>query len=418
MLGSMDQPRQPSRRTVLLGGTRHSGTNIADVGTRNRALVLDLVRRAGPVHRADLARGTGLSPQTVSNIAARLLAEGLVGHVEERALAVVSAARTAIGVHLDPAAFEAVLVDLTGTVLVAEHHDLAARAEPGAVLDAMAAAVGRLRAEAPDRDVRGVTVAVPGPVDLGEERLRTPAQLRPWSAYPLAAELTARTGTEVHLEKDAIAGAFGEAWTSPERQDLVAVHLGSGVSAAAVASGEVVRGATGNAGEFGGMPVYAHGRWTAVWEACQPLQQVRRAVAAGLIDVEVASDDAAAVRAAYARLCREPAAAGLVAEGGAALGSALAHVVELLDVPRVTIGGSAAVLGGEPFLDAVRSRLRERLPRGPHAEVAFSTAGEVAVARGAACSAIARSIDAPSPVASARRRTGGTVRARSISHPW
>lgn len=418
MLGSMEQPRQPSRRTVLHGGTSHGGTNIADVGTRNRALVLDLVRRTGPVQRVALARGTGLSAQTVSNISARLVAEGLVRQDEDRALAVVPSARAGIGVHLDPAAFEVVLVDLTGTVLAAEHHDLAARTAPGAVLDVMAAAVGRLRAEAPGQVVDGITVAVPGPIDTVSERLRTPAQLRPWSAYPLAAELAARTGAEVHLEKDAIAGAFGEAWTSPEREDLVAVHLGSGVSAAAVASGEVVRGATGNAGEFGGMPVYAHGRWTAVWEACQPLQQVRRAVSAGVLDAEVSSDDAAAVRAAYARMCREPAAAELVTEGGAALGSALAHVVELLDVPRVTIGGSAAVLGGEPFLAAVRSRLRDRLPRGPFAEVAFSTAGVVAVARGAACSAIARSLATAPRVPAVRQRTGGTVHARSISHPW
>ncbi len=414
----MEQPRQPSRHTVLHGGTPHGGTNIADVGTRNRALVLDLVRRSGPLHRVALARSTGLSAQTVSNIAARLVAEGLVREDGERALAVVPSARTGIGVHLDPAAFEVVLVDLTGTVLAAEHHDIAAHTAPAAVVDAMAAAIGRLRAEAPGRAVDGVTVAVPGPIDTVSERLGTPAQLRPWSEYPLALELAARTGAAVHLEKDAIAGAFGEAWTTPEPEDLVAVHLGSGVSAAAVASGEVVRGSTGNAGEFGGMPVFAHGRWTAVWEACQPLQQVRRAVSAGVLDAEVASDDAAAVRAAYARMCREPAAAGLVAEGGSALGSALAHVVELLDVPRVTIGGSAAVLGGERFLDAVRSRLRDRLPRGPFAEVAFSTAGVVAVARGAACSAIARSLTTAAPVPTARQRTGGSVQARSISHPW
>ena len=277
---------------MLHGGTPHGGTNIADVGTRNRALVLDLVRRTGPVPRVELARGTGLSAQTVSNIAARLVAEGLVQQDGDRALAVVPSARTGIGVHLDPAAFEAVLVDLTGTVLAAEHHDIAARTAPAAVLDAMAAAVGRLRAEAPGRVVDGITVAVPGPIDRDSERLRTPAQMRPWSAYPLAAELAARTGAEVHLEKDAVAGAFGEAWTTREPEDLVAVHLGSGLSAAAVASGEVVRGSTGNAGEFGGMPVYAHGRWTAVWEACQPLQQVRRAVSAGVLDVDVASDDA------------------------------------------------------------------------------------------------------------------------------
>lgn len=433
MLWIMAEPRQPSRRNVLHGGTERvergeragsygdsgTGTNLVHVGEHNRALVVDLVRRRGPVTRADLARSTGLSAQTVTNIAATLVRGGLLRESPDggRGLEVVATARTAVGVHLDPAHLVVVRADLTGRVLAEDHVDLDAVDDPGATLDTAAAAVGRVCADGAAVD--GIGLAVPGPIDPDGVRTGSPAQLPAWRHLPVAAELAARTGVPVRLEKDSTASALGEVWAGPAPDDLVSVFLGHGIGAATVAHGEVVRGASGNAGEFGGMPVHAHGGWTEVWEACQPLQQVRRAIDAGLLPAAVPLDRAVDVRRAFARLCALPGAAPLVAEAGAALGSALALVVELLDVPRATIGGSAALAGGTVFLTAVRRRLAERLPLGPFPTVAFTDHGEAAVARGAACSVLRAGLAMPVLVASGTGgRPGGPVPARSIAHPW
>lgn len=421
----MSEPRQPFRDAVVQGRT--GGTNLVRVGLQNRALVLDLIRRRGPFARAELMRATGLSAQTVSNIAVGLVAAGLVREVPGggRRLEVVARSRSAVGVHLDPAHLVVVRTDLTGTVLAVEHVDLDATDDPARTLDTMAAAVHRVRGGArPSLPVPvGIGLAVPGPIDPAGVRMGTPAQLPAWWALPVTDELAARTGLPVHLEKDGVASALGEVWAEPDTDDLVSVFLGHGISAATVAGGEVVRGATGNAGEFGGVPVQAHGRWTAVWEACQPLQQVRRAIAVGLLPADVPLDRASEVRHAFERLCATPSAAPLVAEAGAALGSALAHVVELLDVTRVTIGGSAALAGGDVFIAAVRERLAVRLPQGPFPTVEATAFGEASVARGAACAVLRADLAVPAPVGRGAgvgtgRRPGGPVHVRSIAHPW
>lgn len=421
----MSEPRQPLPDNVVQGRT--GGTNLVRVGVQNRALVLDLVRRRGPFARAELMRATGLSAQTVSNIAAGLVGSGLVREVPGggRQLEVVAGSRSAIGVHLDPAHLVVVRTDLTGAVLAVEHVDLDATDDPVRTLDTMAAAVHRVRGGARPRVPlpAGIGLAVPGSIDPDGVRMGTPAQLPAWWSLPVTDELAARTGLPVRLEKDGVASALGEVWSAAGADDLVSVFLGHGISAATVAAGEVVRGATGNAGEFGGMPVEAHGRWTEVWEACQPLQQVRRAIAAGLLPTGIPLDRASDVRHAFERLCTTPSAAPLVAEAGAALGSALAHVVELLDVPRVVIGGSAALAGGDVFIAAVRERLAVRLPHGPFPTVAATAFGEASVARGAACAVLQADLAVPAPVGRGTgvgtgRRPGGPVHVRSIAHPW
>ncbi|MFJ3383151.1 MULTISPECIES: ROK family transcriptional regulator [unclassified Curtobacterium] len=433
-----------------------AGQNHSSVGAHNRAVVLDIVRRSGPVTRTDLRDRTGLTAQTVSNIAARLVADGLLRE-DGRALSLDPDGRFGIGIHLDPAQVTVVLVDLAGGLVapraasgagrplagglvaprapsgagrprgadadhtrVAEHRLGAADIDdPAATIDAMAAAVEDLLARTDRTRVAGIGVAVPGPIQPDGSALGRPAQLTAWSGVPIAAELTTRTGLPVLVEKDVVASALAEWWTAPSADDLVSVYLGHGVGAGIVTGGEVVRGSTGNAGEFGGMPVHAHGRWTELWEACQPLQQVRRAVAAGLLD-PVPDDSPAAVRTAFERLCATPAARPLLAEAGTALGSALAHVVELLDVPRVVIGGSAALAGGHALLDALGARLAERLPAEAVPSVEFTTLGEDVVARGAACAVLGNepAVSAPVPRTVRMVRTGGPARPRDIAHPW
>jgi predicted ArsR family transcriptional regulator len=55
-----------------------AGTNMEHTGDFNRRVVLEAVRQHGKLSRAELARRTGLSGQTISNIAAELVAAGLL----------------------------------------------------------------------------------------------------------------------------------------------------------------------------------------------------------------------------------------------------------------------------------------------------------------------------------------------------
>ena len=55
-----------------------AGTNIGGANEHNRRVVMQGLRVNGAMSRAQIARGTGLVPQTVSNIIEELEREGLV----------------------------------------------------------------------------------------------------------------------------------------------------------------------------------------------------------------------------------------------------------------------------------------------------------------------------------------------------
>ncbi|WP_282957232.1 winged helix-turn-helix transcriptional regulator, partial [Streptomyces hirsutus] len=100
-----------------------AGVNLLGLRSHNTALVLDLLRTAGAegISRLELAERTGLTPQAVSKITARLRADGLAADAGRRAstggkprtvLRLVPEAGHAVGVHLDRDELRAVLVDL------------------------------------------------------------------------------------------------------------------------------------------------------------------------------------------------------------------------------------------------------------------------------------------------------------------
>ncbi|MFF5309338.1 ROK family transcriptional regulator [Streptomyces massasporeus] len=130
-------------------GVGGGGVNLLALRSHNAALVLDLLRTAGDegISRLELAERTGLTPQAVSKITARLREDGLVAEAGRRAstggkprtvLRLVPEAGHAVGVHLDRDEVRVVLVDLRGTV-VGERR---AALDLGAGAEAVLGAVG------------------------------------------------------------------------------------------------------------------------------------------------------------------------------------------------------------------------------------------------------------------------------------
>ncbi|WP_416351824.1 ROK family transcriptional regulator [Streptomyces sp. NEAU-H22] len=130
-------------------GAGGGGVNLLALRSHNAALVLDLLRTAGDegISRLELAERTGLTPQAVSKITARLREDGLVAEAGRRAstggkprtvLRLVPEAGHAVGVHLDRDEVRVVLVDLRGTV-VGERR---AALDLGAGAEAVLGAVG------------------------------------------------------------------------------------------------------------------------------------------------------------------------------------------------------------------------------------------------------------------------------------
>ncbi|MFB7366095.1 ROK family transcriptional regulator [Streptomyces hydrogenans] len=337
------------------------GANLSALRGHNAALVLDLLRTAGEagISRLELAGRTGLTPQAVSKITARLRAEGLAAEAGRRAstggkprtvLRLVPTAASAVGVHLDRDALTLALTDLTGTPLAVRHHPLTLADGPDPVLAAVtegvralldeaapgAAGTGREAGGEPGGrpPVLGVGVAMPGPLD---HRAGVPGRVTGapvWEGCAVREVLEARLGLPVALDKDTNAAALGLAVRPGAPRSFAYVHLGTGLGAGLVVDGAPLRGERTGAGELGHQTVQLDG------PPCG-------CGARGCLEV----------------LCLAAVARGELPEAARILGTGAANLVRLLDIDRVLLGGR--VVRGAPgvFADGVTAVLAGlRLP--------------------------------------------------------
>ncbi|MFJ8184386.1 ROK family protein [Streptomyces sp. NPDC096105] len=344
------------------------GANLLALRSHNTALVLDLLRTAGAegISRLELAERTGLTPQAVSKITARLREEGLAAEAGRRAstggkprtvLRLVPEAGHAVGVHLDRDELRAVLADLDGTVVARRHAPLDLGAGAEAVLTRVASAVGELGAElAGGGSLLGVGVALPGPLDHRRGVLHRVTGFPEWDGFPLRDALSERLGAvPVVVDKDTNAVALGLA-VGGEGGSFAYLHLGTGLGAGLVVGGSVHRGPRTGAGEFGHQVVQLDG------PPC------------GCGD-----------RGCVEALCLAAVARGETAEAARVLGTGVANLVGLLDIDRVLVGGRTVEAAPEVFVRGVRAVLEARARRTGEEGVAVRVVpGEGRVAEGAA----------------------------------
>nr|WP_233158647.1 ROK family transcriptional regulator [Chromobacterium sp. ASV5] len=249
-----------------------SGTNLELARSHNRRAVIETVRLNGQLTRADLARLTALTPQTVSNIAGELLDAGLLlageplrdGARGQPAipLRINPDGAYSIGVQLDQQQLVAVAVDLAGQVRGRMRYP-ASRPTPAVALPLIRQALADLRA-VPGLDWRrllGMGLVMPGPFGVAGMTSVGPTTLPGWEEVD-AAGLQATLGLPVLLQKDATAAAIGERLhgIASGMQNFVYLFVGHGLGAGLFLDGRLYTGLRRNAGEVGHMIVMPDGR--------------------------------------------------------------------------------------------------------------------------------------------------------------
>ena len=228
----------------------------------NRSLVLAHLFHSGPSSRADIARSTGLTRVTVSDLVGDLIAEGLVAELGVRTESRVGKPATLVG--MQTGAFQIVAVDLTddhkmhGSVmtLVGEVVERRERSIDGAVGEAAVELLEELCRDllsAATQPVIGVGIASPGVIDpFG---LVVEAPNRGWYDLPLATRLQQSLRVPVHVANDANTRALGEFTFGAAGAASIVVTIGQGVGAGIVLDGRLVGGNHWAAGELGHLTV-------------------------------------------------------------------------------------------------------------------------------------------------------------------
>lgn len=226
----------------------------------NRRIVLNVVRRHQPISRAGVARRSGMQRSTVSAITEQLIAEqwvreGAVGNLprgrKPTFLHLNSDRAGIIGIDIQPRVTTLAVASLDSRFVAQE--EISTGSDPGDFVARLSRRINDLMRAYPRHSYEGIGISLPGRVESSSHRLIFAPNLG-WNDVDLQTPLEAATGLAVELENAANACALAELWSGRYGEgisNLVTVTVSDGIGVGMVVNGQLVRGSTGAAGEFG-----------------------------------------------------------------------------------------------------------------------------------------------------------------------
>lgn len=290
-----------------------------------------------------------------------------------------------VGVEVSSSAFRAVSIDESGmpgkTLTIPVD-----RSEPCG--PQLIRVVKDLRLEFGDFTALGL--AFPGLVDRKTQRVAFSANVPEHAEVDLVRDIQSATGIQVTIENDANAAAYGEFHLGAGRgsRNMFYITLGEGVGGAFIFGDEIWRGAAGFAGEFGYVPINSEGmRLEEVASTANIIGRTRSRFhqdnTSSLNNLEEEAITLEDIIAAARN--KDDFARMMLKRTGAYVGSAVATVINLLNVEKIVVGGEIMSVD-DLVLDAIMERALELSfkPSFDSTTIVVGSLGENAAAAGAA----------------------------------
>ena len=345
--------------------------SLAWLRERNRGRVIGVLRERGRISQADIARVTGLSRTTVHTLVTELKDSGIVHEVETSApdvrggrpavqLMLRDSSLAVVGIDFGHSHVQVAVADVAHDVLAERRCDLDVSHDARTALEVATRMVGEVLATAgvERKSVIAAGIGIPGPVDRTRGTAGSATILPGWTGVRISSEMQQRLGMPVKVENDANLGALAEmTWgAGRECSNFAYIKAATGIGAGIVIDGQLLRGASGTAGEIGhttldesGALCYCGNRGCLETVASGPA--IIALVSSGhpetltlvqVIDLAVGGD---------AR-CRRA-----ISDAGREIGVAVAGLCNLINPERVIVGGLLSRVG-ELLLQPIRESIR------------------------------------------------------------
>jgi len=380
----------------------------------NRSLVLNTIRREGPLSRTRLTELSGLSVGAVSTITNDLLEKNWIvetgegdytGGRRQVMLKLNPNAGIVVGLKLMEKRVVGAVTDLESRVLYYAERDINTQHDPRAIARVLADVIETMLAAAKVRraQVIGAGIGLAGAIDAQNGIVHLSPFFH-WRDVPLARLVEERLHLPVYIDNDVNTLTMTEQLFGPGQHasNFVVITVGRGIGMGIVVNHELYQGTRGGAGEVGHITVDAGGppcdcgkRGCLEAIAADPavirlVREKRRAN--GLGGPEPATlEDVVALAAQGDMVARDA-----LQQSGRFLGIGLATVVNLFSPSLVIISGEG-VIAGDYRLAPMFEALREHTFNGllDNVEVVVQHADDRAWARGAASLVIGKLFESP-----------------------
>lgn len=365
----MDVDHIPFARPGNRGAAAPAQQSVSDPALE----LLALVATESAVSRAELARVLKVAPSTVSLRVNELLSAGLLvetgdgnstGGRKPRSLQLNHSAGHVLVADLGAHHVRVGVMDLSGALLASDAIELDVAQGPEKSLATIAGLFDELAAGISSSTLRGVGIALPGPVDYDAGCVDSPARMPGWHRFPIRDWLAGHYNVPVFCDNDANMMALAEhtlRQTSAEHgkkpRNTLFIKAGAAIGCGLIADGLVYRGSTGTAGDITHVRVRAAGDRAC---SCGNLGCLETVASGSAIvaDLVAAGIDVADLSAVVELANNADAVATTQIRGaGRLLGEMLCSIVNFVNPDYVVLGGALAQV--EPYVAAIRSQLYE-----------------------------------------------------------
>ena len=333
--------------------------------------ILSLIMSGEAPSRASLARTSGFSRTTVGQRLATLFDAGLVRELDEtvpsggrpaRVLRLNTDFGTVLAADIGESHIRAALTDLTPRILAESVDELHVDSGPIPILTCISRRFRELLARTgrSEREVLGIGISLPAPVDYGAGRVVGPSVMRGWDDFDIPGWFRDHFRAPVLAENDVNLLALAEHrrfW--PEVDQFLFIKAGTGIGSGIVTDGRIYRGAQGAAGDIGHIqlddadpPLCRCGKLGCV-EARAAGWALARDLSAKGLRARNARDVLALARS------KKPEAVRHIRDAGRVLGKVAADVVSVLNPSVIVVGGTLAG-AGEHLLSGIREFVYQR----------------------------------------------------------
>jgi predicted NBD/HSP70 family sugar kinase len=384
---------------------------------RNLA-ILEILRKAGPLSRAQISKNLNLNVVTISNYIDNFLNKQLV---LERELDISEGGRRPVLLDINPeAAYSigvginlfntvAVLVDLKGNIVSRTKREPPPKNARDIVSNLEEVISETIKKTKEKSKIKGIGIGIAGIVNKKEGSIRWPEKVDRNYNYatitlPLKEILEKEFSFPVLIENDATCACFGESFLNLGIEVKNLIYMFSGVGCGMVINGQIFTGSTGCAGEVSifnfqedslfnckeGSPCFLK-RWEQdlgmVEEAKTQITQIKGTDKGSKI-LELSEDDIDKINLKMifqAAKAKDPLACSVLEKGAKRLGIKIAYLVNLLN-PEVVIIGGGLEEAPHIFLETIKKSIDswafEEAARS--VRIIYSELGEDACALGAA----------------------------------
>lgn len=366
-------------------------------------LILEILRRKGPLSRTEISKVAGINPVTISHYLDKLMTRNIVREKEydnssggrpPMLLDINPKAGYTLGVGINLFDSIGVIIDLEGKVVYRCRRSGSVKS-PNGIIETIVSIINELLDVSGDvrSKIKGIGLGLGGIVDSQKGIIRWPQKddgkfCYSYISMPIKSFLEEKFNLPVFIGNDANLACFAEYWLSLEPHIRNVIYMFSGVGCGIMINGELYKGQDGCAGELF-INLYPQdgisylGNYSFFQQWAHDLNLIKRTNK--FIEKEKQGTKIKSLPEVFSKAKTSPEVNNFVNEAARVLGIKVSVLTNILN-PQVVIIGGGLEKGGVGFVEAVYQNVKRYAfdEMTNNLKVIPSSLGEEAVALGAA----------------------------------